>query len=79
MGLAKTQHPVTDLTQQRLLMAEDQYAEPALLTLFHQLLPEVALKLRIQLGGHLVGDEQPGFLGSRARNSAMRASSPPES
>ncbi|MNS59527.1 hypothetical protein D3C72_924870 [compost metagenome] len=41
-------------------MTEDKHAKPALLALNHQLPPDVALDLRIQLGGHLVGDKQPG-------------------
>ncbi len=51
---------MTDLAQQCLLVAEDHHAKPTLLALHHQLPPELALNLRIQLGGHLVSNQQTG-------------------
>ncbi len=39
---------MADLAQQRLLVTEDQHAKSTLLALNHQLLPDMALNLRIQ-------------------------------
>ncbi len=66
---------MADLAQQRLLVTEDQHAKPALFALANQLLPELALNLRIQLGSHLIGDKQPsaGIEGAQQRGAGQLA------
>ncbi len=71
--LTKAQHPMADLAQQCLLVAEYHHSKPALLAFNHQLPPELALNLRIQLGGHLVGNQQSsaGIEGAQQRDAGQ--------
>ena len=64
---------MADLAQQCLLVAEYHHSKPALLAFNHQLPPELALNLRIQLGGHLVGNQQSsaGIEGAQQRDAGQ--------
>ncbi len=66
---------MADLAQQRLLVTEDKHAKAARLALNHQLPPELTLNLRIQLGGHLIGNQQTGagIEGAQQRNAGQLA------